>query len=253
MLTPLYVVKHPLNGHIYVSDRRTRRIDIFDGSGKYLGIFAPKLPKAERPTYTDIEWAPIAMAFAPDGTFYVTELLKGHRLLIFSPDGKFQKSVGDAGMPKKDPGQGGGLFQFPNSIKVLGDEVWVADSNNKRVQVFDRKGGFKRVVVTAGLPRGFDFLPQLKGRKKDAPALWTVVDTLAHDATIWDVKGRKLASSAARASSTASSATRTTCPSGSRRRSSWRTPTTHASRSGAGRARSRPSASRRCRSTGAGA
>ncbi len=191
LLTPLYIVKNPLNGRIYVSDRRTRQIHIFDAGGKYLGIFDPKLPKNQRPTFTTVQWAPVAMAFAPDGTFYVTELLKGHRLLIFGPDGKFKKSVGDAGIPK-DPNSGPELFQFPNSIKVHGNEVWVADSNNRRIQVFSRDGEFKRMLVTSGLPRGFDFLPQLAGRKKDAPALLTVIDTLAHDATIWDATGNKM-------------------------------------------------------------
>lgn len=184
LITPLYVAHNPKTGDFYVTDRRLRAVVKFSKDGVYKGMFDPKLPKDQLPDFKTggYQWAPVAIAFAPDGTMYVTEILKGHRLLIFSPDGKFQRSVGTAGLVA-DSKQGEGIFQFPNSVKVSGNEVWVADSNNRRLQVFDRKGEFKRVVVTQGLPRGIDFLPKLKAEE---PRRIVIVDTLAHDATIWD-------------------------------------------------------------------
>jgi len=185
LVVPLYVAKHPKTGELWVSDRRIRSIAIFSPEGKFLRYFDPKLPKNQLPKIKvpkGVQWAPLAMAFAPDGTLYVTEILNGHRLLIFRPDGAFNRSVGTFGMIN-DPKTGEGEFQFPNSVKVLGDEVWVADSNNRRIQVFDRKGDFKRMQVTQGLPRGLDFLPKLDPKE---PLRLVVVDTLAHDATIWD-------------------------------------------------------------------
>lgn len=186
LVVPLYIAKHPKTGELWVSDRRLRAIEIFSAQGKLLREFNPKLPKNQLPTFkTDnVQWAPLAMAFAPDGTLYVTEILNGHRLLIFSPDGKFKRSVGTAGLVN-DAKQGQGVFQFPNSVKVLGDEVWIADSNNRRIQVFSRAGDFKRMLVTQGLPRGFDFLP--KASTTDLQRV-VVVDTLAHDVTIWNAK-----------------------------------------------------------------
>lgn len=186
LVIPLYAAQHPITGDIYVSDRRVRTIFIFDKNGKVKGEFKPKLPKNQLPTFNTkgFVWAPVAMDFAPDGSMYVTEILKGHRLLIFGPDGTFKRSVGTAGLVE-DAKTGEELFQFPNSVKVLGDEVWVADSNNRRMQVFDRDGDFKRIVVTQGLPRGFDFLPKLD---RAEPTRFVVIDTLSHDATIWDAK-----------------------------------------------------------------
>ncbi len=185
LVVPLYVAKHPKTGELWVSDRRTRSIAIFSSEGKFLRVFDPKLPKDQLPTIKvpkGVQWAPLALAFAPDGTLYVTEILNGHRLLIFRPDGAFNRSVGTFGMIN-DPTQGESVFQFPNSVKVRGDEVWVADSNNRRIQVFSRRGEFKRMQVTQGLPRGLAFLPKLD---PEEPLRLVVVDTLAHDATIWD-------------------------------------------------------------------
>jgi hypothetical protein len=77
-------------------------------------------------------------------------------------------------------------------VKVHGNEVWVSDSNNRRLQVFDLSGKFLRIVVTSGLPRGFDFLPPRPGATKQTPDNLAIVDTLSHDATIWNVKGTKM-------------------------------------------------------------
>ncbi|MCH7864755.1 MAG: 6-bladed beta-propeller, partial [Proteobacteria bacterium] len=42
------------------------------------------------------------------------------------------------------PGSGPGQFNDPTGIAVAGSEVFVADSRNSRIQVFDFEGIFKR-------------------------------------------------------------------------------------------------------------
>ena len=188
LVTPLYIAHNPKDGNIYVADRRKRTILKFSADGKSLGEFKPNLPKDQLPkkVIDRITWAPIALDFADDGTMYVTEVLKGHRLLIFTPDGKFSKSVGDVGVVA-DPTQDPEVFQFPNGVLALDNEVYVSDSNNRRIQVFDRQGDFKRIIVTEGLPRG---ITALKRFPSDTPTSTVVripvVDTLAHFVTIWD-------------------------------------------------------------------
>lgn len=194
-IVPLYVARNPKDGNLYVSDRRARKVLKFTLQGKYLGEFKPNLPKNQLPKFDTkgVQWAPVAIAFADDGRMYVTELLKGHRLLIFGPDGKFKRSVGDAGMVK-DAKAGKGVFQFPNSIKVFGNELYVSDSNNRRVQVFNLDGTYKRTIVTQGLPRGLAFLQRFPSDEQKTPDRFVVVDTLAHDGTLWSEKGDKILS-----------------------------------------------------------
>lgn len=194
LVIPLYVAKNPKDGDIYVTDRRTRSIHIYTPDGKYLEDFEPNLPESELAQNFergDVEWAPVAIAFDDDGTMYVTEILNGHQWLIFDPDGSFVKSIGNTGLVTGDATQDPELFQFPNSIKLLDDEVFVSDSNNRRLQVFDTEGAFKQVIVTDGLPRGFDFLSLMSNDPSETVKA-VVVDTLAHDATIWSVTGDKV-------------------------------------------------------------
>ncbi|MDA3935318.1 MAG: hypothetical protein PF636_00435 [Actinomycetota bacterium] len=190
MVTPLYLAENPLDGNLYISDRRLRTILIMSKAGEYVGEFDPELPEDELAPFEtgDVQWAPIALGFAPDGSLYVTEILNGHRLLMFNPEGEFQWSVGSAGVVA-DAGVGPEVFQFPNGVKVLGDSVYVTDSNNRRIQVFSLDGEFERFIETEGLPRGFDFLNM---DTEDAPERFAVVDTLAHDATIWNAAGDKV-------------------------------------------------------------
>jgi hypothetical protein len=85
---------------------------------------------------------------------------------------------------------------FPNGVVVVGNEVYVTDSNNRRIQVFDRQGTYKRVIVTEGLPRGLTVLkPFPSDSPTSAPVRIPVVDTLSHYVTIWDgIKGKKFVS-----------------------------------------------------------
>lgn len=192
-VTPLYIAWNPKDNNLYVSDRRQRAVHKYSLDGKYLGDFNPRLPKKELPSFNTggVQWVPLALAFGEDGTFYATEILKGHRLLIFDPKGKFKRSVGTAAIvikPEKAPK----VFQFPNGMIVFNKEVYIADSNNRRIQVFDLKGDYKRLIVTQGLPRGVAGLSPLPSDNASSPARIVTVDTLAHDATIWTSKGQKV-------------------------------------------------------------
>jgi DNA-binding beta-propeller fold protein YncE len=193
LVTPLFLAKSPKDGNIYIADRRKRAILIFTPAGKYVGLFDPKLPKAELPTFKTggVQWAPVALDFAPDGSMYVLEILNGHRMLQFAPDGSFVRSIGGSGTAStSDPAEG--KFQFPNSVKVFNGEVYVADSNNRRIEVFDLQGVFKRTIRTLGLPRGIAFLPRPAGAAASTSDKFVVVDTLSHDASIYSTQGKKV-------------------------------------------------------------
>ncbi len=192
-LVPLYVAKNPVNGNLYVSDRRARTIHIFKTDGSYVGQFDPKLPKDQLPDFDTggVQWAPVALDFAPDGTMYVTEILNGHRLLIFDKTGKFTRSVGTVGIVL-EAASTPEVFQFPNGVVFEDGLVYVTDSNNRRVQVFKKNGDFDRIIVTQGLPRGIDFLQPFSGDDANTKARFVIVDTLAHDGTIWSTSDENI-------------------------------------------------------------
>lgn len=192
-VNPLYLAKNPVDGNLYVTDRRRYTILVYTPEGEFVEEFDPDLPEEELPTFDTkgVVWQPIGIGFAKDGTMLVTEILKGHRMLIFDPQGKFVRSVGDAGIVV-DPEVAPELFQFPNGIMVVGDEVYVADSNNQRVKVYSPDGEYQRTIVTRGLPRGLVALDPFPGDPEDAPARFVQADTLAHDATIWTMQGEKI-------------------------------------------------------------
>lgn len=78
------------------------------------------------------------------GNYYVGEYGEYDRIQKFSPDGRFLMQWGSHG---SEPGQ----FVRPNNLAVDDqDRIWVADSCNHRVQVFDATGKEPRLVKMWG-------------------------------------------------------------------------------------------------------
>jgi len=98
---------------------------------------------------------PTDLAFGPAGEIY---LLQGHgraeeRMLKFDKSGKLVKSWGGRG---KAPGQ----FDTSHSIVVDAKGLlYVADRQNRRVQIFDRDGTYIKEWKFAGLPCGLYIAP----------------------------------------------------------------------------------------------
>jgi len=78
----------------------------------------------------------ISAADGAEGGFYLCDL--GNRQVVkVDLEGKAQFSFGRSG-------QGPGEFRFPFSLKVFGDQVWVADMMNNRFSVFGLDGSYLR-------------------------------------------------------------------------------------------------------------
>lgn len=163
-------------GDVYVTDRKLRALYVFDPDGRFLRKFpAP-----------DDTWSPIGVAVDDDGTVFVTDVgdPAKHRVIVFDALGR---QLAEFGRTKevKEARESVGSFYFPNAIALRDDLVFVADSNNRRVQVFDRSGAFKYLISTGGIARGIAF---------DARGHLLVVDTLANEVDAYDALegGRKL-------------------------------------------------------------
>ncbi|HEY5548490.1 MAG TPA: hypothetical protein VIL17_02710 [Coriobacteriia bacterium] len=170
------------DGTVWVTDRGLKGIYIFDADGKFLRKFVP----AGDPK---LSWSPLAIAFGPEGDLYVSDVgdTDKHRILVFAPDGRMIAEWGRTEQVSAAQDSPGG-FLFPNGIAVNGTGadalVYVADGNNRRVQVFHPDGTFVRIINTSGTPRGLAV---------DSEGRLYVVDTLAHVVDIYAANGAQLA------------------------------------------------------------
>jgi DNA-binding beta-propeller fold protein YncE len=166
--TPVYVAINPTTQDVYVSDRLTASVYIYDVKGKYLRTFSPKGNLGGG-------WAPLGLAFGQDGSLYATDVRgTAHRVLQFAPDGTLVRMLGT-------PGQ----LSFPNGIVVDSHgDIEVADSNNGRLVVFSPAGKLI-ATISRGVGEGDLGLP--RGVAVDDAGRLFVVDTADHTLRVYTV------------------------------------------------------------------
>ena len=113
---------------------------------------ANELPGAGIPT--DLFNRPTDVAFDAAGNIYVADGVGNQRVAKFDKNGVFVKSWGSKGA---EPGQ------FGTSARAIAVDaqgnVYVADSGNKRIQVFDSNGTFKSQITNVGAPQALCITP----------------------------------------------------------------------------------------------
>lgn len=102
----------------------------------------------------DIFTRPTDVAWDAAGNIYVADGLGNNaRVAKFDKNGKFIKTWGYRGTA---PGQ----FQDVHGIVIDAQgNVYVADAGNKRIQVFDTDGNFKRAFINVGRPQSICITP----------------------------------------------------------------------------------------------
>src|SRR5215831_17496393 len=103
---------------------------------------------------TDLFNRPTDVAFDAAGNIYVADGVGNQRVAKFDKNGVFIKSWGSKGT---EPGQ------FGTSARAIAVDaqgnVYVADSGNKRIQVFDSNGTFKSQITGVGSPQALCITP----------------------------------------------------------------------------------------------
>lgn len=147
------------DGSVLVADAGNNRIVHFDANGNLLQIWGkaspgcpyPQVPPANVPLGTFCE--PWAVAASPDGKWVYVADTWNHRIQKFSADGTPIKAWGT---PNYDPASSGpfGLWG-PRGIAVDAQgRVFVTDTGNKRVVVYDADGNFITQFGGGGISPG---------------------------------------------------------------------------------------------------
>ena len=90
---------------------------------------------------------PTDIAFDSNDNMYITDGYTNARVAKYDRRGAWVKSFGSRGSGGAHADQNPGQFNTPHNIAVdRQDNVYVADRNNRRIQVFDTNGTFKRFI-----------------------------------------------------------------------------------------------------------
>ncbi len=111
------------DGRLYVTDSMNCRVQIFHPSGKYLSSFG-RLGDGSG----DFN-KPKGIGIDSENHIYVVEGLYDV-VQIFDQEGRFLLGFGESGT-------GDGQFWLPTGLTIHDDTIYVSDSSNGRVQVFD--------------------------------------------------------------------------------------------------------------------
>ena len=110
-------------GRLYVVDAMNFRVQVFTPQGRFISAFG-------RAGDGSGDFSrPKGVALDSDGHVYVVDGLQDV-VQIFDADGRFLLAFGE-------PGREEGEFWLATGIAIAGDRIYVADSSNGRVQVFD--------------------------------------------------------------------------------------------------------------------
>jgi sugar lactone lactonase YvrE len=136
-------------GNVYVADTWNHRIQKFDATGKFLlqwGSFVDlgdpngtNADKAQQGFY-----GPRGVAVGPDGNLYVTDT-GNKRVVVFDANGGYQREISSGVSPTRKapdyPFTQPGELNEPIGIAVdSAGNVYVADTNNRRIQKFSPTG-----------------------------------------------------------------------------------------------------------------
>jgi DNA-binding beta-propeller fold protein YncE len=114
------------HGQLYVNDTMNFRLQVFDLDGRLVSSFGSHGDGSG-------DFAqPKGVGVDGEGHVYVVDALFD-RVQIFDPDGRFLLAFGEAG-------QKVGTFWLPSGLFIAEDRIYVADSYNRRIQVFQFLG-----------------------------------------------------------------------------------------------------------------
>lgn len=140
-------------GYIYVANSYENDLtQKFYSDGTYLTVLDNKLSKGyfNDPMGIGIYRSADPENDADDGKFYVADN-SNNRIQSFSASGEFRFMWGKDNGIIGNEGTEHGEFDQPRDIEISDSYIFVADSYNNRIQIFDHNSGFIKSLNTGGL------------------------------------------------------------------------------------------------------
>ena len=129
------------DGSLWASDPQAHVVHKLSAEGKVLMTLGKKGVTGDD-TSREAFNQPNGVGFAPNGDVYVSDGYVNSRVVHFTADGKFVKIVG--GKKGAAPGE----LQVPHGVTIDAQgRIIVADSDNKRLSVFDKDGRFVKTIA----------------------------------------------------------------------------------------------------------
>lgn len=136
-----FIMPHGLivdrNNNIWLTDVALHQVFRFSHNGQLqLVIGEARVPGKDRTHFNQ----PTGVAVAEDGSFYVSDGYGNSRVVKFSAEGAYQFEWGTKG-------SGDGQFNIPHGLTLdAKGNVYVADRENSRIQVFTPEGKWIRTI-----------------------------------------------------------------------------------------------------------
>ena len=129
------------DGALWASDPQAHVVYKFSPDGKLLMTLGTK-GAAGVDTSREAFNQPNGVGFAPNGDVFVSDGYVNSRVVQFTADGKFVRIIGG----KK--GSAPGDLQIPHGVAIDPQgRIIIADSDNKRLSIFDKEGRFLKVIA----------------------------------------------------------------------------------------------------------
>ncbi|WP_045518210.1 6-bladed beta-propeller [Neobacillus niacini] len=173
-----YGITGDKDGNVYVADLYNGKISIFSKKGKFIKYFE------EKDSTTPAITSPAGLRIF-DNKLYVTDI-ESKKVIVFNLDGKKLLEISSASS-KED------VFNAPNAITIDNDEnIYVSDSGNLRVVVYDKKGKFTRIINGNKDAKGESKFVNPRGLAVDSKGTLYMIDNMTHFVYGFDNKGEQV-------------------------------------------------------------
>ena len=172
-----YGITGDKEGNVYVADLFNGKISIFTKKGKFIKYFEEKdsTPSIKSPGGLRIF----------DKKLYVTDI-ESKKVIVFSLDGKKLLEI-TSGAGKDD------VLNSPNAVTIDQDKnIYVADSGNQRVVIYDKKGKFKRALNGNKDAKGDSKFVNPRGLAVDSKGTLYMIDNMTHYVYGFNKKGKQI-------------------------------------------------------------